>query len=347
LPSAGETCILINMRIRPFSTTGIGSLPHLDPKEACKAALESFDIPFWPQLPQASFREGMIAQFAEGLPGLRVDMERGSIWVEDDAEAVGKFYESCTGDAEIPISVEYASGLYAFLDEIKGRRFEQVKGHVTGPLTFSLSLKDKGGRPVYFNEELREICLMLLKAKTRWQVGALKPYAGGVIIFIDEPILSALGSTTYISVERQEALRLLSELVETVKAAGATPGVHCCGRAEWPLLIEAGVDILHFDAYEYGDTLGIYPDAIKGFMEAGGILGWGIVPTTDAIGGETLQSLTRLFYERLDGLSGHIPKELLLRNIILTPSCGTGSRSIGEAMKVFGLLGALKKEVSK
>ncbi len=52
----------------PFLTTGIGSLPHTDPEEACGLVLATFDIPFWPQLPKLSFRESMIPQFSEGMP---------------------------------------------------------------------------------------------------------------------------------------------------------------------------------------------------------------------------------------------------------------------------------------
>ncbi|MDP2167235.1 MAG: hypothetical protein Q8J64_02755, partial [Thermodesulfovibrionales bacterium] len=108
----------------------------------------------------------------------------------------------------------------------------------------------------------------------------------------------------------------------------------------------AGIDILSFDAYEYADTLSIYPEELKGFLEAGGMLAWGIVPTTEAVRAETPDSIRKLFNEKIDKLSKHIPKELLLKNILLTPSCGTGSLDIGGALKVFQLLMRLKEDVS-
>ncbi|MDP2168051.1 MAG: hypothetical protein Q8J64_06950, partial [Thermodesulfovibrionales bacterium] len=229
------------MRIKPYSTTGIGSLPHTDPVEASRAVLETFDIPFWPQLPRLSFMEGMVAQYSEGMPFIRTDPEKGSVWLDDSGgEELERFYEGYNDNTLIAVSENHARGLYAFLGEIQGRGFEFLKGHVTGPLTFSLGLNDANGRPVYFNEELREICLMLLKAKVRWQAETLRPHAKGLIMFMDEPILSALGSTTYMGVSRQEALRLLRETSDAIKASGAVSGIHCCGRAEWPLLIEAG-----------------------------------------------------------------------------------------------------------
>lgn len=335
------------MDIAPFSTTGIGSLPHRRPSEACRLVLETFDIPFWPQLPRISFREGMVAQYAEGMPFLRTDPDKGAVWVErSEGEEIERFYESWGDKTLIAMSEDYAKGLYAFLYEIRGKSFDILKGHVTGPLTFSLGLKDAQGRPVYFNEELREICLMLLKGKIRWQAEALRPHASEIIIFIDEPVLSALGSTSYMGVSREETLRLLKETAGAVSAAGAIPAIHCCGRAEWPLLTEAGISILNFDAYGYGDTLAIYPDEISRFIDSGGILAWGIVPTTEAIRGETPDSIKSRFDLRLAELARHIPEEKLLKSIMLTPSCGTGSLSEDETSKVFQLLLRLKEDLA-
>lgn len=334
------------MQINSFSTTGIGSLPHTDPEEAVRVVLRFFDIPFWPQLPMRSFREGMIAQFTEGLPFLKVDPEKGSVGIElNGSNELERFYETYTDETLIPISEQYAKGFYAFLNLIAEKRFSFLKGHVTGPLTFSLGLKDTEGRAIYYNEELREISLMLLKAKIRWQVRALKGHGGGVIIFIDEPILPALGSTGYIGVQRDEALRLLRETSDAIKTAGAISGLHCCGRAEWPLLISAGVKIINFDAYTYADTLSIYPEELRDFMGSGGILAWGIIPTTDAIKEESIESIRRRFSEKIDGLSSLIPQEILLRSIMLTPSCGLGSRTERETLKVFELLRSLKESL--
>ncbi|MBI4823942.1 MAG: methionine synthase [Nitrospirae bacterium] len=335
------------MEIKPFSTTGIGSLPHTDPLKAVRVVLETFDIPFWPQMTRLSFKEGMIAQYSEGMPFIKVDSEQGSIWIDkDNPQGLERFYETYTDETLISISEDYAKGLYAFLNLIRERQFEFLKCHVTGPLTFTLGLKDKTGVPVYYDEELREISLMLLKAKIRWQIETFKVNAKGVIMFIDEPILSALGSTAYIGVKEDEALRLLKETSDAIWKAGGIPGIHCCGRADWPLVTKAGVRILNFDAYGYADTLMIYPEEIRSFMEQGGILAWGIVPTTEAIRRETDTSIRRRFLEALDRFSKHIPIESLRKNIILTPSCGTGSLSIPEALKVFQLLARLKEDVS-
>ncbi len=332
-----------DLDIKPFSTTGIGSLPHSAPAEAVELVLSSVDIPFWPQLPALGFRELMIPQYSEGMPGIRLDAGRGRIWVERDEAEIQRFYENHTGQAESPISEEFARGYHAFQEALGQKQLPLIKGHVTGPLTFTLGLKDGSGKPIYFDEELRQIALMLLCEKAIWQVRSLGRNAGGVIVFIDEPILSALGSTSYVGVSNEEARRLLGETAGAIRAAGGLAGIHCCGRADWPLVLGSGVDIMNFDAYEFAGTLGIYPAEVAAFLESGGYIAWGIVPTTVKINEETAESVESYFRRRLADISDKgVPLELLYGNSLLTPSCGAASRSPEEAARVFEVLGALK-----
>ncbi len=331
----------------PFATTGIGSLPHKDAEEACRLVLDTFDIPFWPQLPNLSFHESMISQFSEGIPSIRIDDHRERIWVEkSNGDDITDFYKTYSEDWRSSISDGYAKGLHTFVELLKDRKFHALKGQITGPLTFTLGLRDSEGRPIYFDEELREISLMLLKAKVRWQIDFLRPYAENIIFFVDEPILSALGSTTYIGVKPDETRRLLKEVADAIRYAGGIPGIHCCGKADWPVVITSNVNIISFDAYKYVDTVSIYPSEFTEFLKDGGYLAWGIVPTTDSIKDETTDSLKKRFQESIERLSRLIPEDLLLSRILLTPSCGTGSRSIEDTLKVFQLLRSLKEALS-
>lgn len=333
--------------IDPLSTTGIGSLPHLDPEEACRLVLGTFDIPFWPQLPRLSFLEWMIPQYSEGMPFIDVDTISESISVNrDESDELERFYETCADECRIAMSDDYAQGLHAFLKIIRGRRFKTLKGQITGPLTFTLGLKDNDGRLVFFDEELRQISLMLLQAKARWQIDQLRPHCENVMIFLDEPVFSAIGGSAYLGVSREETLRLLSETVSAVIAAGGIPGIHCCGSADWSLIMESGAQILNFDAYGYFDNLAIYHDDLRAFLEKGGYLAWGIIPTTGEMGKETPESLSARLHGELDVLSRYVPKELLLSRTMLTPSCGTGSRGIDETIKVFQSLIRVKESLT-
>ncbi|RJQ24062.1 MAG: methionine synthase [Nitrospiraceae bacterium] len=332
-----------------FSTTGIGSLPHTDPVEACDIILNSVDIPFWPQLPHRSFLELMVPQYSEGFPFVKIEGEDVSV-IEGEEKAVSIFYETVAGKNGFPISRERAAGLHAFIDILgkRGRKPDTLKGHITGPLTFTLSLTDGQKRPVYFDEELRELALELLKGKVTWQINALKQFAGKVLIFVDEPILSALGTSAYLGVSNDEASRMLREIVGHIKASGGIAGIHCCGKADWPLILSSGIDVFNFDAYFYWDTLGIYPEEIRKFIAGNGYIAWGIVPTTDNVRGVTLQGLAEQLERGLTSLEKiGIPRDRLLQQSLLTPSCGTGSLEIRDALKVFSLLKDLRNRYAR
>ncbi len=329
----------------PYLTTGIGSLPHKDPYEACRLVLDSLDIPFWPQLPGLSFREFMIPQFSEGMPSLEIDEHKETIWIGENGDHITAFYENCSDDTALPVSEPFAKGLHTFIHAVAGKRFQYLKGHVTGPLTFALGLKNADGKAIYFDEELREISLMLLQAKIRWQVKMLQPFADRVIIFLDEPVLSALGSSSYIGVSHGEALRLLQAAAGTIKNADARSGIHCCSNADWPLIIGSGVDIISFDAYDYLEAVSLFPGEFTQFLRKGGHLAWGIVPTTEAIREENTESIRQRFHRGMDLLSRSMPGGLLQSQILLTPSCGTASRSLTETEKIFRILSELSRSL--
>ncbi|MCP5116366.1 MAG: hypothetical protein GY953_36515, partial [bacterium] len=163
-----------------------------------------------------------------------------------------------------------------------------------------------------------------------------------VICFLDEPILSAFGSSTYVSVTRDDVVAKLGEVIEAIRAEGAIPGIHCCGNTEWPIPMDAGADIVNFDAFDYGETMALYPEAVKRHLESGKVLAWGIVPTnSEKIRAQTVDSLVAKFDAQVDDLAAKagIDRELILRQALITPSCGTGSIPVADSERVYMLLG--------
>lgn len=327
-----------------FHTTGIGSLPHSDAAEACNIVLDSVDIPFWPQLPHRNFLELMVPQYSEGFPFIRIEGEHVTV-VPGEERAVEVFYEAIAGKSGFPISREYAAGFHTFTEILRSsnRRLSVVKGHITGPLTYTLSVTDSQKRPIYFDDELRDLTLELLKGKASWQIKELGPFAEKVLIFIDEPILSALGTSSYIGVSNEEASRMLREVVSHIQSSGGIAGIHCCGKADWPLILSSGIDVLNFDSYFFWDTLPLYPKEMKAFIDRKGFIAWGVVPTTDIIRNVTIDGLCEQLERGLSSLEkAGIPREQVRRQSLLTPSCGTGSLHVDDALKVFSLLKQLR-----
>lgn len=333
-----------------LATTAIGSLPFTDSQEAASFAVGAgLSIPFWPQIPRRSFLEGMIPQYSEGMPCIRVNREEERIWFDaaQKPSRLEEFYEKflqedCTLFA---ISPDAAAGLYAFEQLASGRMWPYVKGQLTGPITFATGVYSADRETLYSDPDLRDAAVKTLVRKVEWQVGRLRQFASeNVLIFVDEPSLAAYGSSAYIYLSEEKVQALLREVFDAIAATGAISGIHVCGNSDWGMLARSGVRIINFDAYRYGATMALYPHEIKQFLEGGGCIAWGIVPTDDAIRQESANSLTERLQSYLTALTGKgISLQLLRERALLTPSCGTGTMPADDARLVFRLLEEIRQ----
>ena len=333
-----------------LTTTGIGSVPLADPDEAAAFVFEAdVSIPFWPQLPKRDFREQMIPQYAEAMPCVRIETDEGRT-VFDPSDRYGEleqFYEAFLSENLEPFAIteQSAAGFHAFERMAGGRTWPVVKGQVTGPITFTTGIADNDKKPLYGDAELRDAAVKLLTRKAQWQIGRLAPLASErVLIFVDEPVLAAYGSSAYLHISEEDVRGMLGEVFAAIREAGAVTGIHVCGNSDWGVVIRSGVDVVNFDAYQYGSTIALYGDDVRALLDRGGSIAWGIVPTTPAVADETTDSLARRLDECFAALEARgLPRDALRRRAVLTPSCGAGNLSPDEARRVFRLLRELRE----
>jgi hypothetical protein len=341
--------------------TAVGSMPHRDAAKALDVVLATIpEAPIWPQLTGRGWNEQMEVQFSEGIPRRVIDREKGRMYFDtsgDYSEAFAEFYqaylaamdpEQGSGDCSaMAISPEHAAGFYALTERLKGEggRRPALKCQTTGPCTFALATVDENKRALYYNEEFRDVIVKALAMKSRWQIQRLKPFAERVICFVDEPILAGFGSSTYVSVGRDDVVASIAEVIEAIRQEGAISGVHCCGNTEWSIPIDAGADIISFDAFQYGETIAIYPDHVRRLLEQGRALAFGLVPTSAQVREQTVATLTDHYDRLVDQLAekSGLAKPLIHEQTILTGSCGTGTMSVEDAERVFALTGDLTR----
>ena len=337
----------------------IGSLPLNDHPAASRLVMDyTPDIPIWVQLP-IFHEEGMIAQFLPGMPGV---IERGgksfidTVSDEFDAELLSFFEEYMTiseapeglPDSRFALSGPMASGFNAFLDTLSGLPASPtaVKGQVSGPITFCMGLKDQDDRAIFYNDSLRDAAVKHLALNARWQIRTLSGPGCPVIIFIDEPALAGFGSSEMISVSKEEILACLKEVVDAIHAEGGLAGIHVCANTDWSLVLESGADIVNFDAYAYFDRFILYASQIKPFMENGGIVAWGIVPTLnpDEILKETSENLFAMLKEQFRQVEAiGVSSQTLREQSLITPSCGLGASTPELATRVLTMTKALSE----
>ena len=341
----------------------IGSMPHTDPAEAC-ALISRFlkDIPTWPQLPNRSFLENMYVQFSEGFPGVVVEGDR--IYVDrskDLTKALERLYSAFleNNSDEFPITKEYAAGLHHFLSlqnlpalAVKGQVTGPVSwgltvhGQVTGPVSWGLTVTDQERRSIIYDDLLADAVPKLLRLKATWEERQLSKLSKNTIIFVDEPYMSSFGSA-FVSITRENVIALLEEVLGGVSGL---KGIHCCGNTDWSVLLSTSLDIINFDAYNYAQSLSLYPAEVKKFLDRRGTIAWGIVPVfAEDLAKETVASLKDRLEEAMAPFTRQgIRFRTLVEQGLITPSCGMATlRTTDAAARALELLAELSETFRK
>lgn len=341
----------------------VGSLPMKNHLEATNLVLEyTSDIPLWVQLPSYK-EEGMLYQFLPGMPGLQI--KGNDFYIDTSTESfedeVLEFYEEYMAILENPEKIHKsrfeltdmtAKGFSAFIETVTSLPYipVAVKGQVTGPITMGIGVKDQAGRLLFYDDRMRDIVTKQIAMSARWQAVKLSELKtpNKPIIFFDEPGVVGFGSSTYISITREQITESLKEGIDAVHDGGGIAGIHICANGDWSLALESGTDIINFDAYSYFDRLILYRDDLTRFLHNGGILAWGIVPTANPeyVDNASLDSLWDLWQSQVKQLEAlGITNEMIISQSLITPSCGTGSLSLDHATKVLGLTKSLSERI--
>jgi hypothetical protein len=341
--------------------TLIGSLPLTDHSEAIDLIFNEIpQIPVWPQLTLHE-DEGMVAQFAPGLPGVR--RERGRVDVKTESESFDgellQFFTDYMGVLDGDIALEAsrfvlmeknASGFFELLNRLSNRSLSPVaiKGQITGPFTMGTGIVDQNKQAIFYNLQLRDAVVKLLALKARWQVRQLARFQRPILLFIDEPALAGFGSSGFTSISRDDISQCLEEIIEAVHLEGGLVGIHVCANTDWSLVLDSSADIVSFDAHGYFDRFILYSEHIKNFLDSGKILAWGIVPTLnpEELDRETNESV----WERWRAQAGQLEKlgfgmQKLINQSLITPSCGMGSLGLDYCEKVIRLTRAVSWKV--
>ncbi len=349
------------MELRPAGlATGIGSLPHTDPFFAVSLVKKYFPyLPHWPQLPRATAREGFLTQFLQFLQELellRVQNGSQACFTNDESawpERLARFYEiylrAASGDEENlsnfcfpPGAAEGFSQFYGDLMENGTGAARFLKGQIVGLLSVGFQITDPEGRPAYYNPQLRDVLLKQLSLQAAWQVRTLGKFGLPTLIFMDDPVIYSYGMSDRVGVDKEGIISALGEFSAFIRSQGGLAGVHSCAELDWSLLLEADLDIISFDAYQFARSFCLYPELIQTFLAQGGIVAWGLVPTSDDVLKEDVDSLARYTLNILADLKQKkVDLELLQAQSLITPACGTGILTEALALRVYELTASL------
>lgn len=327
--------------LRAGLATACGSLPHTDAAEAAELVLEVLaGCPAAPTLPNRHRAEGMLGQAVHGMAGVTVTPD-GTLAVDEPDDL----------DPEVPgigdhLPVEAFGATLAFLDRIaeQSLRPAVVKLQCTGPVTIASALIAAGvpprrAQPAANVAARRRARAIVAVARSRLAPGT------PLLFVVDEPSLGAatLGRS---AVGPEEAVDLTSGTLAAVEAH-AVAGIHCCAPADWALVLRAGPALLSFPV-EVAST--VRAADLGPFLEDGGWVAWGAVPTDGPLGpldGGGVARLWRHLADRWHTLAdGGVDPVLLRQRALVTPACGLARHDEAQAALALRLTAALGERIA-
>ncbi len=301
-------------------TTAMGILPHTDVDRALDLAF-SLDIPFWPQLPRLSYYEDMYVQVSENFPGVRIDEQNRRIdfSLERFYAELPAFIERMEDPDLYRLSPRYSAVYHRFLErDLSGH--PAIRGQMEGPVSFGFNVKDENGKPILYLDEVRDVLIDFMAQKVNVMYRELAERNPNAFMFVDEPGLEFIfsGMSGYTDTRARADLDRFFGQVEGRR------GIHLCGNPDWDFLLRTPMDVLSFNAFGSGERFVQYVPSLKAFLEAGGIVGWGIVPANyDEFRSTDLDDLDEHLERLWDTLEqAGLPREYLLpRSLLLPATC--------------------------
>ena len=328
-------------------TTAMAIMPHRNVNRALDLAL-SLDVPFWPQLPHLSYYEDMYVQASEHFPGIVLDLEKRTVrfsmekFISEFEETMAHFNEPEYFD----VSETYSAVYNRFLDLDLSDR-PAIRGQLEGPISFGFHVLDQDDRPILFNDTIRPFMIEFMAKRVNVQMNRLKNLNANAFMFIDEPGLQFLFSALsgYGDVAAKSDMEVFFSLIERPR------GVHLCGNPDWDFLLGLDLDILSLDVYSNGEVFVAYAQSIRRFLDRGGVIVWGIVPTNfEPFEKEDLDSLEKRLTQLWTFLANEgIDRQFLLSRSMLSPATcclvnPDGGKTVEKAFKMIQALSLRLRE---
>jgi len=257
-------------------TTAMAVMPHTDVNRALETAL-SLDVPFWPQLPNYSYYEDMYVQAAEHFPGILLDMGNRTLKFSMDKfilefEGVMARFDDPT---YFDVSEKYSVVYHRFLSEELSDR-PAIRGQLEGPISFGFNVLDQDERPILFDDTVRPFMYEFMAKRINVQLDRLKRRNPNAFMFIDEPGLQFLFSAMsgYGDHQARRDLESFLSMIDRPR------GIHLCGNPDWDFLLNLDMDVLSMDIYTNAEIFSNYAGSVNRFLGKGGIIVWGIAPTS-------------------------------------------------------------------
>ncbi|GAB10685.1 hypothetical protein GOARA_061_01250 [Gordonia araii NBRC 100433] len=307
--------------------TGVGSMPGQDPLVAARTAFDEVALPFVPELPARGAGADMVGRAAAllvdipmdtALDGYRLAAGRTRL-----AARAGGFLRA---DFDAVEEVVERSGSSA-----------PVKLSAIGPFTFAALVELPGGHKVLHDAGAwRDVVGSLAEGLAERADELSRRLGVEIVVQLDEPMVGAvidgqIAPLTRLDVNQPiPAPEVAAALGEVARRIGRPMVFHSCASPRWDLLglldgYAVSMDLTVVGADDY--------DQLGGFLDRGGALVAGIVPTAspasklsadESVVRRASQLSADELAARLVALTDRIglPRTVLRDQIVVSPTCG-------------------------
>jgi hypothetical protein len=318
-------------------------MPQKNVREALDLAL-SLDVPFWPQLPNLNYYEDMYVQAAEHFPGIVLDLERKTLrfsmerFIEEFEETMSHFEEPAYFD----ISKRYSQVYHEFLSRDLAAK-PAIRGQLEGPVSFGFNILDQDNRPILFDDTIRPFMFEFMAKRINVQLSRLKERNDNAFMFVDEPGLQFIFS----AMSGYDERKAKGDLDAFFASIDRPRGIHLCGNPDWDFLLNLDMDVLSLDIYTNAEIFASCAGSIRKFLDRGGIIVWGIIPTGfEVFSKESLGFLGM----KLEGIWRHLCTKgldfeyLLSRSMLSPATCCLVNQDGGDTVaKAFAMVNHLSR----
>ena len=308
----------------------LGMLPYDSIESTTRMFVKLYEkLPYLPFLPNVSKEDTIISRTLDNIPGIKIKDSKVKIKIASNHYKQGMSRLEKAFNHPSLDNLEYFAFSSPFLEKYLQfiKKFESPNAviNLLGPFTISQILENVAEEEMLVDKTYRKLFIQAVCVKALWFIEKVKSVSPNTIpiIILEEPMLSQLGTLKRENEEITEDLvtGLLSKVVEKIKSAGALVAVQSMEKCNWQVPINAGVDIISFDAYNNPNNLSIFPEEVTKFIERGGKINWGIVPVMNETMVKSLNvdDMSRRLYATFDGLimSG-VPSHLVYNSAMVS-----------------------------
>lgn len=271
----------------------LGSLPYENIESATRMMAKLFErMPFLPVLPKIDSEDTIVRRTLGNIPGVKIKdrkvaLKTGSARYKQELAHLDKAFNNPIKENLEPYAIE-SFFMDKYLHFIKKFRSPNACINLLGPFTISQMLMSVAEEQMLADKSFRKLFIQSVCVKALWAVNQMKEFYPAVepVIILEEPLLGQLGN---IKRENEDVTvelvtNMFTRVIEKIKESGAVVAIQCMEKCDWKIPINAGADIISFDAYNNPNNLCIITDTVTEFIARGGKINWGIVPVmTEAL----------------------------------------------------------------